>query len=388
MALHPPRLKLAHYFVIEAVVAFACIIYIYCLFFWTKNRFGYTDTQNLILIAFHGLVYAPATLYGGRLADRIGYDRTLAIAFAGMIVTLFLGWIPHWWIAPFLAIGPFTFFMALLWPTLEAVILHCPGRLSMPERLGIYNLTWTVADGFGFIVGALLLDWKRDSILWAPGLVLLGLWLWVWLQPRHCPQGGETAMETPHRGDDVPRPVQQRFMRAGWLGNGLAFVMLAGFSALSPCFSEQLRLGDKFTIWLASAMPFARGIAFLIFWKWEGWHYRMGWSQCALWLAPAALAIIFFSTQAIWFFIGLLLFGLATGLSYSASLYYSLAYGTNKGEHGGLHEAMLGAGTLTGSVLAAVASTSRWGTPAAQWTILGLVVALNLGGLWKIQRRN
>ena len=48
-------------------------------------------------------------------------------------------------------------------------------------------------------------------------------------------------------------------------------------------------------------------------------------------------------------------FGLAVGLLYYSSLFYSMDVGETKGEHGGIHEAAIGAGNATGPAMAAAA---------------------------------
>ncbi|MBI4023797.1 MAG: MFS transporter [Verrucomicrobia bacterium] len=382
------HLKLPHYFGIEAANACGACLFLFCIFFWTRDKFGYTDAENLLLTAVHGLTYFFATKYGGKLADRIGYDRLLSRCLLAMAAALLLGWIPTWRFTPFVVMVIYTITLGPTWPTLEAAILHSPGSASMPRRLGLYNVTWGFSDAVGFFSSGFLFGWKPDSILWATGLLHLAQWCWLRLAPRNSGDSGETAMEMPHSGDDVPASVKRRFMHSAWLANGMGFLMLAGFTALAPQVGDGLKLAPSFTIWLTCTHLFARGLAFFICWKWEGWHYRTGWSQGALWLAPAALVVAFFSKEVFCVVSALAVFGLATGLSYSGSLYYSLDYGENKGEHAGLHESMIGIGIFTGPLLAAVVSVLGAGVLGAQVTLVGLVIAGNLAGLGWIMRAN
>ncbi len=370
-----PNLRLPHYFLVEGVNAVAATLFLYCAFFWTKARFGFTDTHNLLLTATHGLVYILLTRWGGKLSDRLGYDRMLSACLLGMTVTLLAGWLPRWWLTPFLLVALYTVFIAPTWPALEAAILHCPGTTSMPNRLGLYNVTWALGDGLGFALSGVLFAWREDSIVWVAGLFHLSQLVWMKLAPRHHGDPGQTAMKLAHHGDAVARPLKRRFMHTAWLANGLAFMMLAGFSALTPFVGERLRLGPSHTIWLASTLLFARTVAFVVFWKWEGWHYHRGWLRAAMWLSPVALGIAFYAVQPVIVFGALVVLGVAIGLSYSASLYYSLDYGENKGEIGGQHESILGIGILVGPLLAALVSGLGGGTIGAEWTIVLLGVA-------------
>ena len=76
-----------------------------------------------------------------------------------------------------------------------------------------------------------------------------------------------------------------------------------------------------------------------------------------------------------------IIFGLATGLIYYSSLFYSMDIGEAKGEHGGRHEAAIGAGIFAGP---AVGAAALWLAPASAnastWAVSGLLVC-GLAGL-------
>jgi len=74
-------------------------------------------------------------------------------------------------------------------------------------------------------------------------------------------------------------------------------------------------------------------------------------------------------------------FGLATGLIYYSSLFYAMDVGEASSEHGGLHEACIGAGIFLGPATGAAALTlAPHSANAATWAVSGLLVA-GLGGL-------
>lgn len=376
-----PSLKLPHYFWIDAINACCVTLFLYCVYFWTKAKYGYTDIENLLLTSTHGFIYIFMTKYGGKLSDRLGYDRLLSICAFGSACTLLCGWILPWRGAPFLVVILYTLFHAPMWPTLEAAVLYCPASTSMPDRLGLYNITWAFFDGIGFFISAILFKWDVNSIVWVPGFFHLFQWAWLRWAPKNTRSHGEPAMQMPHSGDEVPRATKRQFMYMAWIANALAYLMIAGFSTLTPQMGERLHLSPELTIWLACTLLFARAFAFIIFWKWEGWHYHKGLLQWALWIAPICLACVFFANHGFLVIVALTVFGLAVGLSYSGSLYYSLDYGENKGEHGGMHEAILGLGIFFGPLLGAIVSWLGGGTVGAQWTFVILALVCNGIGL-------
>ena len=382
------RLRLWDYFALEAVHAGSIVLFLLCAFFWAKGKFGYTDTENLLLAAANGLGYVIGAGLGGRIADRVGYDRTLAWCLAGMAAVMLLGWIPSWHYTPFVVVALYSLLFGPTWPAIEAAILRSAGSASVPDRLGLFNVIWAFGDGVGFFLSGPLYDWQPDSILWVPGALHIAQWLWLKRPVRATMGNGTAASEVPHRGDSVARPVKRRFMHQAWLANGLATFMVGAFAALTPQMGERLGLSASFAIWLACALLFARGVAFLVLWKWTAWHYRAGWGYAAIWTAPLCLAVVFFSSSQLLIFGALSVFGAAIGLSYYASIYYSLDYGESSAEHGGFHEAVLGVGGFLGPLAAAGAAQIGGGARPAQWTVVVLCLVISGVGLGWVRRAN
>ena len=76
--------------------------------------------------------------------------------------------------------------------------------------------------------------------------------------------------------------------------------------------------------------------------------------------------------------------GLSVGLMYYSSLFYSMdAGGESKGEHGGFHEAMIGAGICGGPLLGATALSYAPGSPnAGVYAVTALLLVGFAGLLW------
>ena len=76
---------------------------------------------------------------------------------------------------------------------------------------------------------------------------------------------------------------------------------------------------------------------------------------------------------------GQVVFGLAVGLIYYSSLYYSMDQGDTKSEHGGLHEAAIGAGVFGGPAIGWLAMQWRPGWPNAGVWAVSTVLAAGFG---------
>lgn len=371
------RLRLHDYFIVEGLNAFACTILGSCIYFWTRARYGYDDATNLWLGCLQGVFYVLIPPLGGRLGDRFGHARATLLGTLGMILASLLLLTVHRSWMPFVALPLFISAMSLSWPSLEAAVVIQPGRLSTPDRLGIYNVVWSSVGSISFFTAGALFRITPDAILWAALGVHVAQALWLLMPRRAAPvfSGERTA----HRGDQVPLITKRRFKQLGWLGNGTGYLLQGGLMTLAPSVGERLGLPPGSAIWMICTFFVARAVAFALLWRLTGWHYRLPWMCAALVAAPAALAIIFFSSSLTLLLPALMLFGVCIGLGYYSSIYYSLDYGDEKGEHGGWHESIIGLGGLIGP-LAGVAGVrlggAAHGAPLAILTTATTIIAL------------
>ena len=174
-----------------------------------------------------------------------------------------------------------------------------------------------------------------------------------------------------------------------WLANPFAYVAMYTLLAVMPGIAHKLslsptRVGLCCSIWL-----FARLGSFAWLWHWSGWHYRFRW----LLLAFVALIVSFLLlllAGKLWIFIlAQIFFGLATGLIYYSSLFYSMDVGDASAEHGGFHEAAIGAGIFAGPAIGAVSlQLLPHDSNAEAYAVSGLLL-VGLAGLlflWRTQR--
>jgi predicted MFS family arabinose efflux permease len=98
---------------------------------------------------------------------------------------------------------------------------------------------------------------------------------------------------------------------------------------------------------------FARLGAFAALWFWTDWHYRFRWLVTAFALLIASFTVILAVPNLAVVLAAQIFFGAAIGLIYYSSLFYSMDASDTKGEHGGIHEAAIGAGNCLGPAVGA-----------------------------------
>ena len=376
----PNRLKTGYY-TLEGINAFATAYYFYYLFFFMRDRFGYGNIENLLLSAANGFIYMFAAWYGGRFAQRFGYYRALRLGFGTMGLALAIGSMVgslagHWIVMAIWTLG-----MCFTWPTLEALVSEDETLLTLPQRIGIYNLTWAGASALAYFSGGAMLEWLGSRSIFLVPAVLHGfqLILLAWLERGHrrmvkvAPVSG-APLEVP-----IGRHARTRarsFLRLAWLANPFAYVAINTIVAVIPGLAQRHALSPMWAGFFCSLWFFARFGAFVALWLWPGWHYRFRWFVSAYVMMLIGFTVILLSPSLWPVLLAQIGFGAAVGLVYYSSLFYSMDVGETKGEHGGIHEAAIGAGIFGGPAIGAAALALFPAYAAAgAWAVAGLLLA-------------
>ncbi|MEI9962578.1 MAG: MFS transporter [Limisphaerales bacterium] len=227
-------------FVIEGLNSFATVLYFNYLYFFMRSRFGFEDKHNLLLAAVLGFVYIFAAWQGGKLAHRHGYLRTLKLGFSVMIVgllssLLFDSMSDHILAAIVVSIG-----MCATWPTLEALVSESETPAGVPRVVGIYNITWAVANAVAFFIGGTLIKLFGFKIIFiAPIVIVLAqLALTFWME-KFAKEIAPVPRRKNFRAAAPTRIVRRRrrqktFLRMAWLANPFAYIAINTLIAVIP----------------------------------------------------------------------------------------------------------------------------------------------------------
>ena len=389
-----PRVK-AGVFVLEGLNSFATMIYFTYLFFVMRDRFGFTNLENLTLCAANGAVYAGWVSFAGKLAQRRGYFWALKLGFGIMGGALLVGSVVHTVAAQYAVMMAWTFGIGFTWPCLEAITSEHEPPLRLQRMLGIYNLVWSLCGGVAVFVGGGLLGWlgPRAVYLVPAGLHTLQLVLAVYLhresrRPFAVASVSEAARPARAPAERARSAVSPRaFLIMGWLANPFAYVAMNAVIPVIPDLARRFSLSAAEAGVFGSVWALSRAVGFLLCWRWTGWHYRFRWLFWAYTGMVVSFALILLG-RALWPIVAAqMAFGLCLALIYYSSLFYSMDVGDTKGEHGGFHEAAIGAGIFGGP---AVGAASLYFFPTLPnmnaWAVSALLLA-GLAGLGVLRRR-
>ena len=382
------------YFVLEGLNALATTFYFYYLFFLLQSQYGFGNLGNLCVSALNGLVYVFAAFYGGRFAQKHGYFLALKLGCAIICLNLFAGSLLHNATAQIVIMVLWTIGMCFTWPTLEALVSEKESPAGLSRMIGIYNVVWAGGGALAYFVGGALLDGLGPASLFlAPlALHLLQLGLTLWLEKKAGMASAAETVQPPAAATALalnPRPIAKAksFLRMAWLANPFAYVAINTVIPLIPDLARKLELSPMQAGFFCSVWFFARLGTFILLWLWPGWHYRFGFLLSAYLLLTASFALLLLVVQFWVILFSQLIFGLAIGLIYYSSLFYSMDVGETKGEHGGVHEAAIGAGIFLGPAVGATALRFfPQHSSSSIWAVSGLLL-LGLAGLIWLRRQ-
>lgn len=375
-------------FVFEALGSLACGFYGNFVFFMFRDRHDFGDFGNLCVAALMGLVIALASWWSGKLAQRRGCFRAMVSGLVGMIVALVVGAcdssLPVQWAV--MVVWAASQFM--VWPALEALVTDGVVGNARARIVGIYSVVWASCSALSYFFGGAVFErLGGGSIFWLPpGIHVLQLMiLWkLWRSASHRPsQSAATSVPISAESRDVfqkgiaieQRPSPRSFQRMAWLANPFACVAAFTLLAMIPELARRMGLSTTIAGLFCSIWFFARLAAFVMMWQWPGWHYRFRWLLGGYMLLILGFATVLTADGLLQLGLGQVAFGLAVGVLYYASLFYSMDVGEARAEQGGIHEAMMGAGNFVGPGIGALSLLIAPHAPhAGVWSVSGILV--------------
>jgi len=372
-------------YTIEGLNSFATVIFFNYLYFLFRDRFGFNDKENLALAAIIGLIYMFASWQAGRFAQRWGNFTALKIGFVVMAAGLLVGSQLHSMAGEIAAACVVNIGMCFIWPVLEALISE---GAHAARAVGVYNITWAAANAAAyFIGGTLIVKFGYQSMFYLPLVfILIQLALVFWLEKIHGDVAGEPG-GLPEYDANRPTPARAKnFQHMAWLANPFAYIAINTLLAVIPGLAAKFQMSPMLAGFVCSLWCFVRLGAFVLLWRWPGWHYRFRWLVTAFALLILAFAAILVAPNLAVLIAAQIFFGAAIGLIYYSSLFYSMDASDTKSEHGGIHEAAIGAGNFIGPAVGAAALQFAAQNPnAGAYAVSGLLVC-GLGGLVMIRR--
>ncbi len=388
---HVPK---SAYYALTTLNSLGTSFYYFYLFFFMERQFGFGNLGNLTMSAAHGFLYMFAARHGGRYGQLHGYHRALRIGVVVMLGAMVIAWQSSTVAAHLGALAIWTCGVCFTWPTLEALVSEGETPAGLHRSLGVYNLVWAGSSACAYFFGSTILDvFGAKSLFLVPAGIHAAQWVILTLAERGYwnvlsgrLQAAPPAAPPPELN---PRPIARAklFLKMAWMANPFAYVAINTVAAIMPVLAGGFGLSPKLVGVFCSVWFFARLATFLVLWLWPGWHYSLSWFLGACGLLVASFVGISLG-RVLWIVIpSQIAFGIAIGLLYSSSLYYSMDAGDSKGEHGGIHESAIGAGIFLGPAVGVAGITLFPSQPHSVTWSVGILLAIGMSAMCWVAAR-
>ena len=384
------RWRLARIYIIEAMISVAGNLLTIGIYFYTSHKFGWQLRQNLLLATALGVVYVFGALAAHPLSERLGPRVTAAGVYLFSAAVLLLVVL---FTVPIVAVGGilvFAFSSGVGWPVLESLVSM--GELSPHElsrRVAAYNIVWAGVGAIVVAVNGVIIEAIPAGVFIIPVVVCAIAGAIAALYPLS--QAG-TSKRTTAPAAPEPQLARQRIV-ALWLSRicvPAMYIAIYALAALMPSLAVIKALRPATQTLASSVWLIARCLAFLGLGATAFWHTRP-----RLLLGAAVLLLVSFlvitvspgelltlsnsgAIDLMSMIAGQIVFGLACGMIYMASLYFGMVLSEGSTEHGGYHEALIGVGIALGPAAGAVAEWVRPGEPRAAVAAVSGLIALSI----------
>jgi MFS family permease len=306
--------------------------------------FGASNTQLALLQTASTAFYVLNSIFIGKLSDRISRAFLARVAVAMAIVacalTVYIGSLNLlFFVVPIMGVAGSVF-----WPSIQGAV----GAESGPDRLdrtiGWFNFSWSTGKTVGFVsAGWLIATYGHGLTLWLAVTAAVPVLL-LYPRDKELRTDGAHSVDANHR---------TAFRTIGYISNLLGFAVGSIFVNLFFKYLKESQLVPNwdtrqfYGIFLGT-IYLTQTLLFVVLQRGSGWTYRRDLVYgTQLLCAAAAVGLTFVRADAAILAAGSLI-GISLGFSNASSIYYSLHGPADHGKYAGVHEAVVGMGTILG----------------------------------------
>jgi hypothetical protein len=365
------------------------------VYFYSHDRLGFTDGENLGLALGFGAAYALGAMSSHGLARRVSEKRLLVAS----LIAQFAGFATLFFSAGSVMIFVMNAVLGALnglkWPVIESYVNAGRTPAAQARAVGLFNISWAPAVVVALVLAGPLIGWWFPSLFAAAGLLNLVSLALAWpldRRPAHL------------EFDHPERPAPEALVRLRSLLAASRWSMLGSYclmwvlAALLPRVYADLGVDVKAATALSALLDGVRTAAFVGLGLWMGWHNRRWTQVIVIFGLPLGFFLSLFAPNLATavgggsgvglatVLVGEVIFGLVAGTTYYAALYYAMVVKNAAVEAGGAHEGLIGAGFAIGPLagLAGGWVTPMVGGPVAGMTagIAPIILICSVGAVW------
>jgi hypothetical protein len=346
------------------------------IFFVTLRHYAFSESKNLCLALGMGALYALVAHRASALYEWFALPPRRVVALSlvvwGVVAALPVA-LPgaEWplWVAALVGSGV----SGLVWPVVESYLAARRHGAELRRSLGWFNICWTFATALPLLVMPLLTRVHLLAPLLLCGVMNLLAVLTLAMLPASPPASEPEAAEFAV-GAEYPL-----LLRAAGILLPLSYLMSSTLAPVLPHRFAELGPSIVPASVLAATWMVARWATLGTMARLSFWHGRWGTLLTAGASLAGGLVVVLLSTSTAGVVVGLALFGTGMGLTYGATLYYSLSVGHGAVDAGGGFEALVGLGYVLGPLVGLAGQSVATGARASFVTVVLALVCAAIG---------
>jgi ABC-type uncharacterized transport system permease subunit len=237
------------------------------------------------------------------------------------------------------------FFQGLKWPVVESFISAGRTPLHLMSVLARFNITWAVAVPMAMVTSGPLIEWAPGSLFAAAGVLNVVALFWAKALPERPEHLHASHPERPSPAE--LQKLRTLLVSARWAMLE-SYALLFLLAPLMPGVLDRLGLSVTEATSAAGVLDLSRVGCFALLGAMTGWRGRRAPLVVSILALPLSFAAILFGSELFVILAGEVIFGAASGVVYTASLYYALVVKNASVDAGGAHEGLVGLGFALG----------------------------------------
>jgi predicted MFS family arabinose efflux permease len=353
-------------------------------------RLGAEPFELGLLAAVSTGAYALLAVVFGRLSDsghRTRTARATCVVICAGCLALTLSPSVGWMLLCIPLIGGG---MAPFWPGVQSSLADRSSVARLSHNLGVFNLSWSTGKGCGFFLGGFLVASWGATAAWTLATLIAFILFFVLPPdaPRQEQADGETATTPDHEvaitsrsPDSAATPTYDPrapvFRSLAWIANSIAFGLAATLNHHYPRLIREFGWSENVFGAFLGGIFLVQSLTFLVLRRvpslWRFQRSRLYGVQILMLVAIVTLPLADLPRVLV----SAVVFGVGLGFCYYSSIYYSLHAGSSRGRNAGVHESLLGVGSMLVPFLGGW-SAKATGLLAAPYVVAGALVGFAL----------
>lgn len=291
------------------------------------------------------------SLKSGQLSDRVGRTRVIFPATAVLLISCLGLAIVQNRMKLLLVYAFLISAVGAFYPSLQAFIGDHSPYGELRKNLASFNAGWAtggaitaVAAGFIFAVGRMLPFTIGAALLLAVMLILMS---WSRTTAVH---DAEMVSDATVDGSDEPNPL----LLIARIGHFLGFFGFSTIRNIYPKLATQMHMSEGTIGLVVGIMLVGQALGMLLISAGPWWRGKL-WPILFAQTAIFCVGLTIYFAESKWIIGGaMLILGMAQVIPYTCSLYYGMQSRTNMGRNTGIHESLVAASIISGSLLGGV----------------------------------